>query len=87
MSIKDRVRKVVAHSIECEAKDLKDTDSFQDDYAFDSLDHIELVLSLEEEFASELGKSKIPDDLLSDPTNLTLGKATDLIKTFVETLN
>lgn len=56
MSIEDRVKAVVAEQLDANG-DIDNNASFIDDLGADSLDTVELVMSLEEEFDCE-----IPDD-------------------------
>jgi acyl carrier protein len=56
MSIEERVRKVVCEQLDVSG-DIDDNASFIDDLGADSLDTVELVMSLEEEFDCE-----IPDE-------------------------
>ena len=56
MSIEERVKKVVAEQLDVSG-DIDNNASFIDDLGADSLDTVELVMSLEEEFDCE-----IPDD-------------------------
>ena len=53
MSIEDRVRKVVSEQLDV-AVDIDNDASFIDDLGADSLDTVELVMSLEEEFDCEI---------------------------------
>jgi len=53
MSIEDRVRKVVSEQLDVSA-DIDNNASFIDDFGADSLDTVELVMSLEEEFDCEI---------------------------------
>jgi len=53
MSIEDRVRKVVSEQLDV-AGDIDNDASFIDDLGADSLDTVELVMSLEEEFNCEI---------------------------------
>jgi acyl carrier protein len=55
-SIEERVKKVVAEQLDV-GGDIDNNASFIDDLGADSLDTVELVMSLEEEFECE-----IPDD-------------------------
>lgn len=57
MSIVDRVKKIVAEQLGVKAEEVVDTASFVDDLGADSLDTVELVMALEEEFETE-----IPDE-------------------------
>ena len=56
-SIEERVKKVVMDQLGVTAEALKNEASFVDDLGADSLDTVELVMALEEEFGTE-----IPDD-------------------------
>lgn len=53
-SVKDRVLSVVSERLNVEVADIKLTDSFVDDLGADSLDAVELVMSLEDEFDIEI---------------------------------
>jgi len=53
MSIEDRVRKVVSEQLDTNS-DIDINASFIDDLGADSLDTVELVMSLEEEFDCEI---------------------------------
>ena len=53
MSIEDRVRKVVSEQLDVKG-DIDNNASFIDDLGADSLDTVELVMSLEEEFDCEI---------------------------------
>jgi acyl carrier protein len=57
MSIVDRVKKIVAEQLGVKAEEVTNTASFVDDLGADSLDTVELVMALEEEFETE-----IPDE-------------------------
>ncbi|MBD2040876.1 acyl carrier protein [Microcoleus sp. FACHB-672] len=52
-----RVKKIVADQLEVEASDIKPESNFANDLGADSLDTVELVMALEEEFDIE-----IPDE-------------------------
>ncbi|MEO6025007.1 MAG: acyl carrier protein [Burkholderiales bacterium] len=56
-SIEQRVRKIVAEQLGVNEGDIKNESSFVNDLGADSLDTVELVMALEEEFETE-----IPDD-------------------------
>lgn len=56
-TVKERVKKIVAEQLGVEIKDIKDDASFVNDLGADSLDTVELVMALEEEFEIE-----IPDE-------------------------
>jgi acyl carrier protein len=55
--IEQRVKKIVAEQLGTDAATVKNESSFIDDLGADSLDTVELVMALEEEFDTE-----IPDD-------------------------
>lgn len=56
-SVEERVTKVVVEQLGVKEEEVKLTSSFVDDLGADSLDTVELVMALEEEFETE-----IPDE-------------------------
>ncbi len=58
----DRVRKIVVEQLGVEEKEVVPSASFVDDLGADSLDLVELVMSLEEEFSQGGQKVEIPDE-------------------------
>ncbi len=56
-SIVDRVKKIVAEQLGVKEEEIQDTASFVEVLGADSLDTVELVMALEEEFETE-----IPDE-------------------------
>ena len=56
-NIEQRVRKIVAEQLGVNEADVKNESSFVNDLGADSLDTVELVMALEEEFGNE-----IPDE-------------------------
>jgi acyl carrier protein len=54
MSIEERVRNVVMEQLGVEASEIQKDSSFVDDLGADSLDTVELVMALEEEFGCEI---------------------------------
>ena len=56
-SIEDRVKKIVAEQLGVKEDEVRTEASFVDDLGADSLDTVELVMALEEEFETE-----IPDE-------------------------
>jgi acyl carrier protein len=56
-SIEDRVTKIVVEQLGVKEEDVKSNSSFVEDLGADSLDTVELVMALEEEFECE-----IPDE-------------------------
>ncbi len=57
MSIEDRVKKIVVEQLGVKEEEVISAASFVDDLGADSLDTVELVMALEEEFDTE-----IPDE-------------------------
>ena len=57
MPVEQRVREIVAEQLERDVNEVTNTASFIDDLGADSLDIVELVMKMEEEFGIE-----IPDD-------------------------
>jgi len=58
----DRVRKIVVEQLGVDENEVVPTASFVDDLGADSLDLVELVMSLEEEFSTSNLKVEIPDE-------------------------
>jgi acyl carrier protein len=56
-AIFEKVRSIVAEQLSVDAAEVKPESNFQNDLGADSLDTVELVMALEEEFGLE-----IPDD-------------------------
>ncbi|MBD8493797.1 acyl carrier protein [Pseudomonas syringae] len=56
-TIEDRVKKIVAEQLGVKEEEVKNESSFVEDLGADSLDTVELVMALEEEFETE-----IPDE-------------------------
>jgi len=56
-TIEERVKKIVAEQLGVKAEEVTNTASFVEDLGADSLDTVELVMALEEEFETE-----IPDE-------------------------
>ncbi len=77
MGIEERVKKIVVDQLGVREDQVKLDASFVDDLGADSLDTVELVMALEEEFDLE-----IPDE---DAENIrTVGEAVEYIKEHVE---
>ncbi len=72
-TVEDRVRKIVVEQLGVKEDDLKNDASFVDDLGADSLDTVELVMALEEEFETE-----IPDEKAEKIT--TIQEAIDYIE-------
>ena len=67
MSIEERVKKIVAEQLGVKENQLNNAASFVDDLGADSLDTVELVMALEEEFDTE-----IPDEEAEKITTIQL---------------
>lgn len=57
-SIESRVKKIVVEQLGVKEEDLKADASFVEDLGADSLDTVELVMALEEEFETEIPDEK-----------------------------
>lgn len=57
-TIEERVRKIVIEQLGVKDDELKNDASFVDDLGADSLDTVELVMALEEEFETEIPDEK-----------------------------
>ena len=66
-SIEERVKKIVAEQLGVKEEDVKADASFVEDLGADSLDTVELVMALEEEFETE-----IPDEEAEKITTVQL---------------
>lgn len=71
-SIEERVKKIVVEQLGVNEDQVVNTASFVDDLGADSLDTVELVMALEEEFETE-----IPDDEAENIT--TVQQAIDYV--------
>ncbi len=77
MNIEERVIKIIMDNLDVKREQIKPEASFTDDLGADSLDTVELVMALEEEFDIE-----IPDE---DAEKIrTVGEAIEYIKKHVE---
>jgi acyl carrier protein len=61
-TVLERVKKIVVEQLGVEEKDVVPTARFVDDLGADSLDLVELIMSLEEEFSNSTSKIEIPDE-------------------------
>ena len=61
-TVLERVTKIVVDQLGVDEKEVVASASFVDDLGADSLDLVELVMSLEEEFSSPNQKVEIPDE-------------------------
>ena len=66
-NIEDRVKKIVAEQLGVKEDEVNNASSFVDDLGADSLDTVELVMALEEEFDTE-----IPDEKAEQITTVQL---------------
>jgi acyl carrier protein len=76
-NIEQRVKKIVAEQLGVNESEIKIESSFVDDLGADSLDTVELVMALEEEFECE-----IPDEEAEKIT--TVQQAIDYINTHLK---
>src|SRR4030088_2098548 len=76
-NIEARVKKIVAEQLGVAEADIKNESSFVEDLGADSLDNVELVMALEEEFECE-----IPDEETEKITNVQ--QAIDYVKGHVK---
>ena len=72
-SIEQAVKKIIAEQLGVNEAEIKNPSSFVDDLGADSLDTVELVMALEEEFETE-----IPDEEAEKIT--TVQQAIDYVK-------
>ena len=72
-TVQERVRKIVVEQLGIKEEELSNDASFVDDLGADSLDTVELVMALEEEFETE-----IPDEKAEEIT--TIQEAIDYIE-------
>jgi len=72
-NIEDHVKKIIADRLSLKPEDVKNSASFVDDLGADSLDTVELVMALEEEFELD-----IPDEEAEKIT--TVQEAIDFVK-------
>lgn len=74
----ERVKRVITEQLGIKEEDITLKASFVDDFNADSLDLVELIMALEEEFSNPNKKVEIPDE---DARRIvTVGDAVDYIK-------
>ncbi len=73
MSVGDKVKSIIAEQLGVKKEEVTDNAKFIDDLGADSLDTVELVMALEEEFGIE-----IPDE--DAEKMVTVGEATKYIE-------
>jgi len=71
--VKEKVKAIIAGSLDLKVENIRDEDSLKDDLGADSLDLVDIALACEEEFRIEL-----PDD--EAEKLLTVQQVTDYIK-------
>ena len=76
-SVEERVKKIVVEQLGVKEEEVTSEASFVDDLGADSLDTVELVMALEEEF-----KTEIPDEEAENIT--TVNEAVKYINTHLE---
>ena len=74
----DRVKSIVVEQLGVDDNEVVASANFIDDLGADSLDLVELIMSLEEEFSDSSKKVEIPDDDAEKIT--TVQEAVDYIK-------
>jgi acyl carrier protein len=74
----ERIKKIVVEQLGVEEQDVVLKASFTDDLGADSLDLVELIMALEEEFSEKSQKVEIPDE--DAEKILTIQNALDYIQ-------
>jgi acyl carrier protein len=77
-TVLERIKKVAAEQLGVEENEIKPESSFVEDLGADSLDLVELIMALEEEFTTPEKKIEIPDE--DSEKLLTVQNAIDYIK-------
>ncbi len=77
-TIFERIKKIVVEQLGVEESEVVPSANFIDDLGADSLDLVELIMSLEEEFSNPSQKVEIPDE--DAEKILTVQDAVDYIK-------
>ena len=77
-TIFERIKGIVVEQLGVDDKDVVSTASFVEDLGADSLDLVELIMSLEEEFSKPDRKVEIPDEAAEKI--VTIQDAIDYIK-------
>ncbi len=77
-TIYERVKKIIVEQLGVDDAEVVPTASFVDDLGADSLDLVELIMSLEEEFSNSSKKVEIPDE--DAEKILTVQDAIDFIR-------
>lgn len=58
MSVEDKIKKIIAEKLSVDLSEIVPEASFIDDLGADSLDLVELIMSMEEEFDIEISDEK-----------------------------
>ena len=74
----EKIKAIVVEQLSVEEKDIVPTASFVEDLGADSLDLVELIMSLEEAFSTSERKLEIPDEAAEKI--VTIQDAIDYIK-------
>ena len=77
-TIFNRIKKIIVEQLGVEDSEVSLSSSFVDDLGADSLDLVELIMSLEEEFSTSSQKVEIPDE--EAEKILTVQDAIDYVK-------
>ncbi len=77
-TIFERIKKIAVEQLGVEDKEVVPSASFVDDLGADSLDLVELIMSLEEEFSNPSRKIEIPDE--DAEKIITIQDAVDYLK-------
>ena len=77
-TILERLKRIIVEQLGVEDKEVVPSASFVDDLGADSLDLVELIMSMEEEFSNPSQKIEIPDN--DAEKILTVQDAVDYIK-------
>jgi len=78
-SVLDRVREIAADKLSVDLEDIKPESSFTEDLEADSLDVVELIMAIEEEFGSDDNPLEISDE--DAEKILTVNDAVNYLKT------
>ncbi len=80
--IEQKVKEIIVKQLGVNEEQITPEASFIDDLGADSLDSVELIMALEEEFKDQMGGQEIPE---SDAEKLTtVGAVVDYIKSKVK---
>lgn len=74
----ERVKAIIVDVLGADADEVSNDTRFREDLEADSLDLVELIMAIEDEFKDELGEEPISDDDAREIT--TVGKVLDYIE-------